>query len=89
MVEANEDIFEYSIDNGFSWTKLDTPNPFAEISVTLEGTYLIKVKDQAGLESEAVSFTFDITAPSVTSYEVSKQMVCFMLKQVNLFIVTH
>ena len=72
MVKANEDIFEYSIDDGFSWTELVTPNPFTMISVTLEGTYQIKVKDQAGLESEAVSFTFDITAPSVTSYAVSK-----------------
>ncbi len=48
---ANEDIVEYSIDNGLTWIQLTTPSESVSIKLSRSGIYSIIVKDEAGNES--------------------------------------
>ncbi len=57
-ITANENIREYSIDNGKTWIKVTTPRDNVRISFGKYGSYQIIVKDVAGNESKMKTVTY-------------------------------
>ena len=75
ILTANELIYEYSIDNGTTWTELTYPSTSMNLFFEDLGTYYIRIKDRGDNINELYTtyMHYDITRPFIQSNPISDE----------------